>query len=68
MSTEVKMLPDALAKEIEHMNKVRRLMGLSVIEIKIRECLNCQQKFQSAGRRTCGCNTDSLAKLMEPET
>lgn len=56
MGDKIKMLPVAVIKEIEQQNKARRLMGLSVIEIKTRTCLNCGGLFQSAGRRTCGCN------------
>ncbi|MCX6129387.1 MAG: hypothetical protein NTX25_10040 [Proteobacteria bacterium] len=60
---KVKVLPAAVIKEIEQQNKARRLMGLSGIDIKIRNCLNCHGLFQSAGRRTCGCNTIHTSSL-----
>lgn len=67
MGDKIKMLPVAVIKEIELQNKARRLMGLSTIEVKTRTCLNCSELFQSAGRRTCGCNggiaTSTLAGM-----
>ncbi len=60
---KIKHLPAAVLKEIEQQNKARRLMGLSPIEIKIRTCLNCGGFFQSAGRRSCGCNTVHTSSL-----
>ncbi len=62
-SNKIKLLPVAVIKEIEQQNKARRLMGLSTIEIKTRTCLNCNGLFQSAGRRTCGCNTVHTSSL-----
>lgn len=62
-ANKVKLLPAAVVKEIEQQNKARRLMGLSPIEIKIRTCLNCGGSFQSAGRRSCGCNTVHTSSL-----
>ena len=52
----IKRLPEAIKKEIGQQNSARKLMGLSLIEIKVRTCLNCQGQFESAGRRLCGCN------------
>ena len=60
---KVKVLPTAVIKEIEQQNKARRFMGLSCIDIKIRNCLHCRGLFQSAGRRTCGCNTLHTSSL-----
>ena len=60
---KVKVLPIAVIKEIEQQNKARRFMGLSSIDIKIRNCLHCRGLFQSAGRRTCGCNTLHTSSL-----
>lgn len=62
-ASKIKLLPTAVIKEIEQQNKARRLMGLSAIEIKIRTCLNCGGLFQSAGRRSCGCNTIHTSSL-----
>jgi hypothetical protein len=62
-TNKIKLLPVAVIKEIEQQNKARRLMGLSTIEIKTRTCLNCSGLFQSAGRRTCGCNTVHTSSL-----
>lgn len=62
-ANKVKMLPAAVVKEIEQQNKARRLMGLSPIEVKVRTCLNCGGAFQSAGRRSCGCNTVHTSSL-----
>jgi hypothetical protein len=60
---KIKVLPAAVIKEIEQQNKARRLMGLSSIDIKTRNCLHCGGLFQSAGRRTCGCNTIHTSSL-----
>ena len=60
---KIKVLPAAVIKEIEQQNKARRLMGLSSIDIKTRTCLHCGGLFQSAGRRTCGCNTIHTSSL-----
>ncbi|HYX32474.1 MAG TPA: hypothetical protein VE954_05125 [Oligoflexus sp.] len=62
-AAKIKVLPAAVIKEIEQQNKARRLMGLSAIDIKIRNCLHCGGLFQSAGRRTCGCNTIHTSSL-----
>jgi hypothetical protein len=62
-ANKIKVLPAAVIKEIEQQNKARRLMGLSAIDIKIRNCLHCGGLFQSAGRRTCGCNTIHTSSL-----
>lgn len=62
-AAKIKVLPAAVIKEIEQQNKARRLMGLSGIDIKIRNCLHCGGLFQSAGRRTCGCNTIHTSSL-----
>ena len=62
-ATKIKLLPAAVIKEIEQQNKARRLMGLSSIDIKVRNCLNCGGLFQSAGRRSCGCNTIHTSSL-----
>ncbi|WP_141735993.1 hypothetical protein [Oligoflexus tunisiensis] len=62
-ASKIKVLPAAVIKEIEQQNKARRLMGLSPIDIKIRNCLHCGGLFQSAGRRTCGCNTIHTSSL-----
>ncbi|WP_324960357.1 hypothetical protein [Oligoflexus sp.] len=59
----IKVLPAAVIREIELQNKLRRQMGLSGIQVKIRNCLQCGHPFQSAGRRTCGCNTAPTGRL-----
>jgi len=56
-SNQIKRLPTSVVKEIELKNHARRLAGLSPIHVKVRNCINCQELFESAGNRNCGCNT-----------
>jgi len=56
---KVKMLPPSVVKEIELKNHARKLAGLSPIRVKIRKCIACGTMFQSAGNRTCGCQSRS---------
>jgi hypothetical protein len=58
-SNKVKRLPPSVVKDIELKNQARRLANLAPIKIKIRTCIACHQPFESAGNRTCGCNTRS---------
>lgn len=58
-SPKVKMLPPSVIKEIELKNHARKLAGLSPIRVKIRRCIACTTMFQSAGNRTCGCQSRS---------
>jgi hypothetical protein len=53
---KVKKLPPSVVKDIELKNHARRLANLSPIRIKVRAC---GMLFESAGNRTCGCNTRS---------
>ena len=55
----VKKLPPSVVKDIELKNHARRLASLSPIRIKVRTCIACNALFESAGNRTCGCNTRS---------
>ncbi len=54
-SSKVKYLPPSVIKDIEQKNVARKLAGLPPIMTRIRHCLTCGAKFQSAGNRTCGC-------------
>jgi hypothetical protein len=56
---KVKKLPPSVVKDIELKNHARRLANLSPIRIKVRACIACGMLFESAGNRTCGCNTRS---------
>jgi hypothetical protein len=58
-TNKVKRLPPSVVKDIELKNHARRLANLSPIRIKIRQCISCNALFESAGNRTCGCNTRS---------
>ena len=54
---KVKRLPPSVVKDIELKNQARKLASLEPIRIKIRACISCDQLFESAGNRSCGCNT-----------
>ncbi len=54
---KVKRLPPSVLKEIELKNHARKLAGLSPIKVKIRKCIACAAQFESAGNRTCGCQS-----------
>ncbi|MCB9228438.1 MAG: hypothetical protein H6618_02410 [Deltaproteobacteria bacterium] len=56
-SCKVKRLPPSVVKDIELKNQARRLANLAPIKIRVRMCIACGQSFESAGNRTCGCNT-----------
>ena len=56
-NNKVKTLPPSVVKDIELKNHARKLASLSPIRIKVRRCIACNQLFESAGNRTCGCNT-----------
>lgn len=56
-SNKIKRLPPSVVKDIELKNHARRLANLSPITIKVRHCIACNMPFESAGNRTCGCNT-----------
>ncbi len=58
-SDKIKKLPPSVVKDIELKNHARRLASLSQIRIKVRSCIACGTFFESAGNRTCGCNTRS---------
>jgi hypothetical protein len=57
--TKVKKLPPSVLKEIELKNHARKLAGLSPIRVKVRKCIACNSNFESAGNRTCGCQSRS---------
>jgi hypothetical protein len=59
IGNKVKKLPPSVVKDIELKNHARRLANLSQIRIKVRACIACGTFFESAGNRTCGCNTRS---------
>ncbi len=59
----VKKLPPSVVKDIELKNHARRLANLSPIRIKVRTCIACGINFESAGNRTCGCNTRSTGYI-----
>lgn len=56
-SNRVKTLPPSVVKDIELKNHARRLANLTPIKIRVRLCIACGTMFESAGNRTCGCNT-----------
>lgn len=58
-NNKIKRLPPSVIKDIELKNQARRLACLAPIKIKVRTCIACHQLFESAGNRTCGCNTRS---------
>lgn len=62
-SNKVKRLPPSVLKDIELKNHARRLAGLSPIKVKVRTCIACGTLFESAGNRTCGCNTRSTGYI-----
>ncbi len=62
-SNKVKRLPPSVIKDIELKNHARRLADLSPIRIKVRQCISCGALFESAGNRTCGCNTRSTGYI-----
>lgn len=61
--SKVKKLPPSVVKDIELKNQARRLANLAPIKIRIRACIACGQSFESAGNRTCGCNTRSTGYI-----
>lgn len=62
-SNKIKRLPPSVVKDIELKNHARRLANLSAIKIKVRTCITCGVLFESAGNRTCGCNTRSTGYI-----
>lgn len=59
----IKQLPPSVLKDIELKNYARRLANLAPIKIRIRRCISCLSLFESAGNRTCGCNTRSTSSI-----
>ena len=59
----VKQLPPSVLKDIELKNHARRLANLAPIKIRVRRCISCLSQFESAGNRTCGCNTRSTGYI-----
>lgn len=62
-ASKIKRLPPSVVKDIELKNHARRLAGLSPIRVKVRNCIACDTLFESAGNRTCGCNTRSTGYI-----
>ena len=62
-SNKIKKLPPSVVKDIELKNQARRLASLAPIRIRVRRCIACDQPFESAGNRTCGCNTRSTGYI-----
>jgi hypothetical protein len=60
---KIKSLPPSVVKDIEQKNVARRLAGLSAIVIKVRRCIACGSKFESAGNRTCGCSSRTAGTI-----
>lgn len=60
---KVKELPPSVMKDIELKNHARRLANLAPIKITVRTCVACRALFESAGNRTCGCNTRSVGYI-----
>ncbi len=67
-SNKIKRLPPSVVKDIELKNHARKLACLSPIKIKVRSCISCGSPFESAGNRTCGCNTRSTGILLEEKS
>jgi hypothetical protein len=59
----IKTLPPSVVKDIEQKNLARKLAGLSPIVIKVRRCIACGSKFESAGNRTCGCSSRTAGTI-----
>ncbi len=59
----IKQLPPSVLKDIELKNHARRLANLAPIKIRTRRCISCLSLFESAGNRTCGCNTRSTGYI-----
>lgn len=62
-SNKIKRLPPSVVKDIELKNHARKLASLAPIKIRVRGCIACGQMFESAGNRTCGCNTRSTGYI-----
>ena len=62
-NNKTKKLPPSVVKDIELKNQARRLANLAPIKIRVRRCIACNHKFESAGNRTCGCNTRSTGYI-----
>lgn len=60
---KIKALPPSVVKDIEQKNVARKLAGLSPIVIKVRRCIACGSKFESAGNRTCGCSSRTAGTI-----
>jgi hypothetical protein len=60
---KIKSLPPSVVKDIEQKNVARKLAGLSPIVIKVRRCIACGSKFESAGNRTCGCSSRTAGTI-----
>ena len=60
---KIKRLPPSVVKDIELKNQARRLANLAPIRVRVRNCIACNQLFESAGNRTCGCNTRSTGYI-----
>jgi hypothetical protein len=63
LASKIKRLPPSVVKDIELKNQARKLAHLAPIKIKVRVCIACHQSFESAGNRTCGCNTRSAGYI-----
>lgn len=62
-TNKIKRLPPSVVKDIELKNQARRLASLPPIKINIRSCIACSMPFESAGNRTCGCNTRNTSYI-----
>jgi hypothetical protein len=60
---KIKRLPPSVVKDIDLKNQARKLACLAPIKIRVRVCIACNQLFESAGNRTCGCNTRSTGYI-----
>lgn len=43
----------AAAKSLNEVNEVRRELGLPLLSVKIRKCIQCSNSFESIEARTC---------------
>ena len=53
MNDPVARLTDSDKKTIANINAGRKLNGMRPLEIKVRQCLRCQQMFESHNNRIC---------------
>lgn len=61
----VKVLPRIKFEEYLEHNTTRKAAALKPLELKVRNCLKCGNKFESTGDRLCGCNAGEMPDYWE---